>query len=254
MARTSSPTRTRGCQLGPQPAHPAGLAEGHEVLGQPRDGLERGERAVGEALGQAALLHEGVGQVRGVGDPAPRDADGDDRHDAQAEGQAGRQRRLGEPDRAERQDDRRGRVGVGRGEEGVEEADREGGEPERRQPAGEVGGRDAAEGEGGGERDRGDEDAAVAGRSSWRGPASQASATARVASGLARPSGLVATRSARVGIAITARLRDPPRSGRPGRGGTTRPPRSAAKRRSWVAATTAVPASTRPRRSARRPS
>ena len=226
---------------GPQPAHPAGLAEGHEVLGQPRDRLERGERAVGEALGQAALLHEGVGEVGRIGDPAPGDADGDDRHDAQAEGDAGRDRRPGEPERADRQGHRRGRVAVRRGQDGVEEADREGGEPERRQPAGQVGRRDAAGGEGGRDRDRGDEERRPrVGRRGeghaarrWRRPGWPAGWPARAGS----------SRRDRSGSGSRSRAR-PPRSGRR-RGARPGRPRSAAKRRSWVAATTAVPSSTR---------
>ncbi len=67
---------------------------------------------------------------------------------------------------------------------------------------------------------------------------SQASATTSVASGLARPSGLAATRSARVGIAITERprRRGRPRGGRRGRprgGRRGRPARPRTAGRGW---------------------
>ncbi len=232
---------------GPQPAHPAGLAEGHQVLGQPRDRLQRGERAVGEALGQVALLHQGVGEMGRIGDAAPGDADGDDRHDAQAEGDAGRDRRPGEPEGADRQGHRRGRVAVRRGQDGVEEADRQGGEPERRQPAGQVGRRDAAGGDGGRDRDRGDEERRphVGRRGEGQQPGDgDGQGGQRVGS------------PERAGHDAIGPGRDrdhaPPSAIRPPARRTTRPPRSAAKRRSWVAATTAVPSSTRARRRARR--
>ena len=231
----------RGCQRRPEAPHPARLAQRDEILGQPRDRLKRGQRAVGEPLRQAGLLDEGIGEVSRVGHPGPGDADRDDRHHPQGERRAGRDGRRGQPQWADRHDDRRARVAVGRREEGVEEPDREGRQPQGGEPAGEVGRRRRAR---------------ARGRRRWRrrpraagGPGRVVVASAseprdhdRQRHERARP-----TEEAGRDALVAPRDRDhAARSAptRPAARRTTRRPTSPARRRSCVAATIAAPAST----------
>ncbi len=162
IASTRRPTSSLGCQPPPRPRSRRACRS--VVRSSPNRGhrLVRGERTVGEPRRDPRLLDQRVGQPGRVRRQDEDRAHRADRDEPESQAGPGGERGRGDPPGSELGDGGRRRVRVGRGEERVEERQAERGEPDGRDRADQVVGRDAAGGQtehdGGGQDDERRED------------------------------------------------------------------------------------------------
>ena len=225
-----------------QAADPARLAERREVVGEARDGLVGGQRAVGEPVGtRACWTSASASRVGSVvrAKTAPTQAMATTRHPTAVAVATASSVDAQRPDAG---DLRRGRVAVRGAEHDVADDDDRGDGPQRREGPCQVARRDAAEAEPGDEGDGRDQTSGGHGWSVSARPISHTTAIASLSSGLGPAEHARRLRSSATATAARSSRRPRRTTIQPSSSATIRVATSGTNRSSWVAAMRHAPA------------